>query len=122
MVLNQFTLRSFLLRALKKIVLTCFITSLFVIPTVQAKEQYTFKFATLVPANTAWMKEIERWADQIYKESDGRLKFKIYPGGVMGDEPDVLRKIRSHQLQGKPLPRPLVYHLFPCPLLMSMLN
>ncbi len=100
MVLNQFTLGSFLLRSLKKTVLVCFITSLFIIPTVQAKEQYTFKFATLVPANTAWMKEIERWADQVYKQSDGRLKFKIYPGGVMGDEPDVLRKIRSRQLQG----------------------
>lgn len=65
-----------------------------------AKEQYTLKFATLVPPDTAWMKEIDRWADDVYKKSNGRLKFKIYPGGVMGDEPDVLRKIRSRQLQG----------------------
>ncbi len=65
-----------------------------------AQEQYTFKFATLVPPDTAWMKEIDRWAEEVYKKSNGRLKFKIYPGGVMGDEPDVLRKIRSRQLQG----------------------
>ena len=26
--------------------------------------------------------------------------FKIYPGGVQGDEPDVLRKIRFGQLHG----------------------
>jgi len=64
------------------------------------KEQHTLKFATLIPADTAWMKEIDAWADDIYKKSNGRLKFKIYPGGVMGDEPDVLRKIRSRQLQG----------------------
>ena len=43
---------------------------------------------------------MDKWADEVYKKSDGRLKFKIYPGGVMGDEPDVLRKIRSNQLQG----------------------
>lgn len=65
-----------------------------------AKAQYTLKFATLVPPDTAWMKEIDRWADEVYKKSNGRLKFKIYPGGVMGDEPDVLRKIRSRQLHG----------------------
>ncbi|MCW8830140.1 MAG: TRAP transporter substrate-binding protein DctP, partial [Gammaproteobacteria bacterium] len=49
---------------------------------------------------TAWMKEIDRWMDEVYEKSNGRLKFKIYPGGVMGDEPDVLRKIRKNQLQG----------------------
>ena len=68
--------------------------------TAQAQTQYTLKFASLIPANTAWMNEIDAWADDIYKKSNGQLKFKIYPGGVMGDEPDVLRKIRSNQLQG----------------------
>lgn len=74
--------------------------SCFLFSNVQAKEQYTFKFATLVPSDTAWMKQIDQWADEVYQKSNGRLKFKIYPGGVMGDEPDVLRKIRSRQLQG----------------------
>ena len=72
----------------------------FFLSSAAAKEQYVFKFATLVPPDTAWMKEIDRWADEVYSKSKGRLKFKIYPGGVMGDEPDVLRKIRSRQLQG----------------------
>ncbi len=74
--------------------------SLVLMTNVSAKEQFTLKFATLVPPDTAWMKEIDRWADEVYQKSNGRLKFKIYPGGVMGDEPDVLRKIRSRQLQG----------------------
>ena len=65
-----------------------------------ANEQYTLKFATLIPSDTAWMKKIDLWADDLYKKSNGRLKLKMYPGGVMGDEPDVLRKIRSNQLQG----------------------
>ncbi len=65
-----------------------------------AKEQYVLKFATLVPADTAWMKQIDAWATEVNQKSNGRLKFKIYPGGIMGDEPDVLRKIRSKQLQG----------------------
>ncbi|MBI3188105.1 MAG: TRAP transporter substrate-binding protein DctP [Gammaproteobacteria bacterium] len=65
-----------------------------------AQEVYTIKFATLIPADTAWMKELDTWTQQITAKSQGRLVFKIYPGGVMGDEPDVLRKMRSQQLQG----------------------
>ena len=65
-----------------------------------AETSYTIKFATLIPPGTAWMNEIDKWAAEVDKKSAGRLKFKIYPGGVMGDEPDVLRKIRSKQLQG----------------------
>jgi TRAP-type C4-dicarboxylate transport system substrate-binding protein len=46
------------------------------------------------------MNIITDWANQVEKESQGRLKFKLYSGGVSGDEPDVLRKIRFGQLQG----------------------
>lgn len=65
-----------------------------------ASEVYTLKFATLVPSGTAWMKEVEQWTRDLAQKSNGRLVFKIYPGGVMGDEPDVLRKLHSQQLQG----------------------
>jgi TRAP-type C4-dicarboxylate transport system substrate-binding protein len=75
-------------------------SAFWLVNTAHAKPEYVFKFATLVPPDTAWMKEVDRWAEEVYEKSNGRLKFKIYPGGVMGDEPDVLRKIRSRQLQG----------------------
>lgn len=61
---------------------------------------YVFKFATLVPQGTTWMNIIEKWTAKVEKESAGRIKFKLYPGGVAGDEPDVIRKIRFGQLQG----------------------
>ena len=65
-----------------------------------ADPTYTLKFATLVPTGTAWMNEINRWANDVAKKSNGRLVFKIYPGGIMGDESDVLRKLHSRELQG----------------------
>ena len=68
--------------------------------TAHAEKTYTLKFASLIPADTAWMKSIQNWAEELKSKSNGRLKIKMYPGGVMGDEPDVLRKIRSRQLQG----------------------
>jgi TRAP-type transport system periplasmic protein len=65
-----------------------------------AHKTWVLKFATLAPAGTTWVKLLEEWARKVETESGGRLVFKIYPGGVQGDEPDVLKKIRFGQLQG----------------------
>ncbi len=65
-----------------------------------AEKTYTLKFATLIPADTAWMKSIQKWNEELKLKSNNRLELKVYAGGVMGDEPDVLRKIRSQQLHG----------------------
>ena len=69
-------------------------------PSAGAEKVYELKFATLAPAGTTWMNMLQEWADQVREESNGRLVFKIYPGGVQGDEPDVLKKIRFGQLHG----------------------
>ena len=68
--------------------------------TLLAEKVYTLKFATLIPTGTKWSKTFDNWVKQVEIESKGRIKFKVYAGGVMGDEPDVLRKIRKGQLQG----------------------
>ncbi len=65
-----------------------------------AAKQYVLKFATLAPPGSTWMNLMEEWADEVDKQSNGQLVFKFYPGGMQGDEPDVLRKIRFGQLQG----------------------
>jgi TRAP-type C4-dicarboxylate transport system substrate-binding protein len=65
-----------------------------------AKPAYTLKFATLVPKGTVWMNILEDWARTVEERSDGQLLFKFYPGGIQGDEPDVLKKMRFGQLHG----------------------
>lgn len=77
-----------------------FVLLLFISSTAQAEKTYTLKFATLIPSDTAWVNSIEKWSDELKRKSNNRLELKIYAGGVMGDEPDVLRKMRSHQLHG----------------------
>jgi len=68
--------------------------------TLRAEKTYEFKFATIAPAGTTWVKLLGEWGDEVKEASNGRLVFKIYPGGVQGDEPEVLKKIRFGQLQG----------------------
>lgn len=80
-------------------IITLIIALLFAV-SVSAKEAYTLKFATLIPTGTSWTKVLEDWIREVETKSDGRITFKMYPGGIMGDEPDVIRKMRKGQLQG----------------------
>jgi len=80
---------------------TAFLLCLFAFAgTVSAAPEYTLKFATLAPSGTTWMNLLEDWGRQVNIRSKGRLAFKFYPGGVQGDEPDILKKMRFNQLQG----------------------
>lgn len=62
--------------------------------------EYTLKFATLAPPGSTWMNLLNDWGKTVKERSQGRLEFKFYPGGVQGDEPDVLKKMRFGQLHG----------------------
>jgi len=58
------------------------------------------KIATIAPDGTAWMIEMRKGAKQIEEQTQGRVKLKFYPGGIMGNDKSVLKKIRIGQLQG----------------------
>jgi TRAP-type transport system periplasmic protein len=60
----------------------------------------TFKIATIAPDGTSWMNEMRAGAEEIKKQTAGRVQFRFYPGGIMGNDNSVLRKIRVGQLQG----------------------
>lgn len=62
--------------------------------------QTVFKVATLAPEGTAWMREMRAAADAVRTRTDGRVSFRFYPGGVMGNDATVLRKMRVGQLNG----------------------
>jgi TRAP-type C4-dicarboxylate transport system substrate-binding protein len=59
-----------------------------------------FKIATLSPDGTVWMQKMREGASELAKKTDNRVQIKYYPGGVMGDDKAVLRKIRIGQLHG----------------------
>ncbi len=60
----------------------------------------TFKIASIAPDGTSWMKEMRAGAEEIKKRTEGRVEFRFYPGGIMGNDKSVLRKMRVGQLHG----------------------
>jgi len=59
-----------------------------------------FKIATAAPDGTTWMKEMREAAANVKTRTAGRVEFKYFPGGVMGNDVAVLRKMKLGQLHG----------------------
>src|SRR5689334_909916 len=62
-------------------------------------DQTIIKFASLAPEGSTWMNIMHEWNKELMDKSKGKMTFKIYAGGLQGDEKDVVRKIRLGQLQ-----------------------
>jgi TRAP-type C4-dicarboxylate transport system substrate-binding protein len=65
-----------------------------------AAEAADIKIATVAPDGSRWMLEMRAGAAEVQARTDGRVTIKFYPGGVMGSDAQVLRKVRIGQLQG----------------------
>ena len=57
------------------------------------------KMATLSPEGSPWDTILERMGSQWEQGTGGRVSLQIYPGGVAGDEPDIIRKMKIGQYQ-----------------------
>jgi TRAP-type transport system periplasmic protein len=57
------------------------------------------KFATLAPEGSSWMNTMAALNKDVMDKTGGAVKFKFYPGGISGDEKDVVKKVRIGQLQ-----------------------
>jgi len=69
-------------------------------PLTAAQATTTFKIATVAPEGSQWMVDLKAAGKLIEEKTAGRIKLKLYGGGVMGNDRKVLRKIRIGQLQG----------------------
>lgn len=58
------------------------------------------KMATLAPEGTEWHGLLVELGQQWKVVTDGDVRLRIYPGGVVGDERDMIRKMRIGQIHG----------------------
>jgi TRAP-type C4-dicarboxylate transport system substrate-binding protein len=73
----------------------------------------TFKIASIAPDGTSWMKEMRAGAEEISRRTEGRVAFRFYPGGIMGNDKSVLRKMRVGQLHGGALSGGGIAEIYP---------
>ncbi len=87
-----------------KVLLFILVASLFFIQSAKGAEQdVVIKMGTLAPEGSSWMKTFHEINAEVMKKTENTVRFKIYPGGVLGDERDMLRKMQINQIQGAAL-------------------
>ena len=60
----------------------------------------TLKIATLAPEGSAWVQTFDDLNAALKKKTGNAVRLKVYPGGVLGDETDMVRKMYVGQIQG----------------------
>jgi len=73
----------------------------------------TLKIATASPDGTVWMEKMRQAADEIKRRTNERVTFRFYPGGIMGNDASVMRKINVNQLQGGIIPGGGLKEIYP---------
>jgi TRAP-type C4-dicarboxylate transport system substrate-binding protein len=73
--------------------------SLWVLVAPLAAQTVLIKMGTVAPEGSPWHQILQQMGQQWQKISDGKVTLRIYPGGVLGDEPDMITKMRIGQLQ-----------------------
>jgi len=65
-----------------------------------AEAKYLFKIGSLAPEGSVWARRFTDFTKEVTSKTNGEVAFKVYAGGVMGDDRAMYRKMRVGQLQG----------------------
>ncbi|MFC1527898.1 TRAP transporter substrate-binding protein DctP [Candidatus Neomarinimicrobiota bacterium] len=71
---------------------------IFLLATQLMGKKTIIKMATLAPEGTKWHGMLVEMGQKWSEATDGNVELRIYPGGVVGDERDMIRKIRIGQI------------------------
>src|SRR5688572_18710251 len=72
--------------------------ALALLPAEASAKKVKIKLGTLAPEGSPWHNGLLRLSQRWQKISNNQVEIKIYPGGVLGDEGDMVRKMRVGQL------------------------
>lgn len=77
-----------------------FFATLLLCQTAEAKPKYLFKIGSLAPEGSIWVLQFQEFAKEVEKKTGGEVGFRVYAGGIMGDDQAMYRKMRVGQLHG----------------------
>lgn len=68
--------------------------------TAQVPATRSISIATVAPPGSTLMRGFDAWNRELRRRTNQSLQFRFYAGGVQGDEPELLRKIRGGRIDG----------------------
>ena len=73
------------------------------VPASAAQDTLIVKLGTSAPEGSSWDQIFKGMGEKWKQATGGAVTLRIYPGGVLGDEPDLVRKMRVGQIQAAAL-------------------
>jgi TRAP-type C4-dicarboxylate transport system substrate-binding protein len=73
------------------------------LPAAASAQTVTIKLGTMAPDGSSWHNLLKQMGEKWSEASGGKVKLKIYAGGVAGNEGDMVRKLRVGQLNASAL-------------------
>ncbi len=59
------------------------------------------RIASVAPDGTAWARELKAFAREVDEQTHGEVHIKLYLGGIVGDEIEVMARIEKDQIDGQ---------------------
>ncbi len=70
-------------------------------PLLSQEPEFTLNFGTVAPENTPWSDQLKDIKKRVERESKGRIRVRLFTGGSMGGEVEMIQDIRDGgRLQG----------------------
>jgi TRAP-type C4-dicarboxylate transport system substrate-binding protein len=84
------------MKVAKHIILLLVLASVLTLPAYSL----TIKIGSIAPARSPWDKALRELGREWTRITEGQIKLKIYPGGIAGNQEDMIRKMRMGILGG----------------------
>jgi TRAP-type C4-dicarboxylate transport system substrate-binding protein len=84
-------------------------------PPAARADEVVIKLGTLAPSGSTWHTLLKEMGQRWSQLSGGKVKLRIYPGGIVGNEGDMVKKMRVGQLQAAALTTVGLHEITPEP-------
>ena len=81
-------------------IVACLIALGFCLPASSRAQNVVLKIGTLAPEGSAWVKAFREINKELEQNTNKQVSLRLFPGGILGDEEDMLRKIKVGEIQG----------------------
>ena len=81
-------------------IIGCFIILGLCVASPSWAQNVVLKIGTLAPEGSTWAKAFREISKELEQKTNKQISLRLFPGGILGDEEDMLRKIKVGQING----------------------
>src|SRR5512135_1888484 len=81
-------------------IFACLIILGLLLPMAARAQTVVLKIGTIAPEGSSWVKAFREINKELDQKTNKQVSLRVFPGGILGDEEDMLRKTKVGEIQG----------------------